>query len=98
MLRCKTFTAKRLAMIFGLAEITLKGGFWILKNVYYAGKYMIYGTEKSREEKAVDDLKREVDELRSKEEKVVDDLKREVSELKREIVELRDHPDKNNTI
>lgn len=67
-------------VVFALLDLSLQTSWWITKKIYYAGKYMIYGSQKSEAEIREEKVEAKLDEL----------LKHEAEFLKRE-EELKKH-------
>ena len=58
-------------MVFSfLLDISLKTTFWVASNTYYLGKYMIYGSQKTKEEIEREELSRKEDMILERLEKV----------------------------
>ncbi len=45
-------------MILSLLDISITASVWVCKNVYYAGRYMVYGHQKTESEKLDEKLEK----------------------------------------
>lgn len=61
-------------VLFALLDLSLQTSWWVTKKIYYAGKYMIYGSQKSEAELREERVEAKLDEI----------LKREAEILKHE--------------
>lgn len=71
-------------VVFALLDLSIQTTWWVTKKIYYAGKYMIYGSQKSEAEIREEKVEAKLDELLKHEAEI---LKRE-EELKRNQEEL----------
>jgi len=64
-------------VLLTLVDISISTAWWVTKNVYYAGKYMIYGHQKTEAEKMKEDMTKQMEKILKNEE----ELKNELREL-----------------
>jgi hypothetical protein len=72
-------------VLLTLVDISVSTAWWVTKNVYYAGKYMIYGRQKTEAEIIKEDMTEQMDKILKNEE----ELKNELRELNGKKIEKK---------
>jgi hypothetical protein len=73
-------------VLFALLDLSLQTSWWVTKKIYYAGKYMIYGSQKSEAELREERVEAKLDEILKHESEI---LKHEAEILKHEELLLK---------